>query len=335
MQAPLLTIFFSWLISMLVTFYLVPICCSIANKIGILDVPDGAIKKHERATPYLGGLAVYLGFIIGLAIVCPLESNILFFLLGITLLLFVGLIDDVIVTKPHQKVLGQCLAALCFLKAGLHLKENFFLTNVFNVPLSLFWMLLIINAFNLVDVMDGLATSLASFATIGFLLIALLTKNYPAAYVLSSFLGALMAFLWYNLPRAHIYLGDAGSLFIGGFLSVIPFFFNWSFYQGYGFLTPFIILAIPLLEVSFLIVIRTYKGIPFYQGSPHHFSIYLKTQGWSVISILYYIGFLSLILIVAALLFFFNIMSLPVITLMGALFLFFWIYATFLHKVQQ
>ena len=139
--------------------------------------------------------------------------------------------------------------------------------------------------------MDGLATLLAICATISFAVVAIASHQLEVLLLLAPFLGALMAFFWYNKPKAQIYLGDTGSLVIGGFLSVIPFLFNWGLYGSYGFLSPLIILSIPLLEVATLIVVRTYKGIPFYNGSPDHFSIYLQQKGWGKNKILWYVAF--------------------------------------------
>lgn len=320
-----LKLFFSIIISFLVTFYLVPLLAVFATRLKVLDVPDGKIKNHAQATPYLGGVAVYIGFLTSLALTFPFENQILLFIVGSTLLLFVGLIDDLLRIKPYQKFFGQSIAALCFLKAGFHLKELFFASNYWNIPISFLWIMSVVNAFNLVDVMDGLATSLALCATASFLLIALSFGSCNLPLLLGSLLGALVAFFWYNQPPAKIYLGDAGSLFIGGFLATAPFLFNWGIYNGYGFFTPVIILAIPLLEVFFLIIIRSYKGIPFYQGSPDHFCLYLKMNGWTVREILGYVAVLSCVLMNTALAFAYNYISFFQLTLLGIVYLIIWV----------
>ena len=141
--------------SFLLGLYLVPIIIRAAKKIGFMDAPDGNLKKHKEPTPYLGGVAVFLPFITTLGLCYPFENMLLWLLLGTTLLLFVGLIDDLHVLKPKQKFFGQILAVLCFLKGGFSLKTPF-LSSISNVFWSGFWMLSIINAFNLVDVIDGL-----------------------------------------------------------------------------------------------------------------------------------------------------------------------------------
>lgn len=230
-------------------------------------------------------------------------------LVGVSLLLFVGLIDDLIVLLPSYKFFGQLIATFCFLKGGFYLKETF-LFSTHSYGAFLFWVFIsagfiasIINAINLVDVMDGLATVIALCCTASFLVMSYILLMPMVALLLWAFLGALFAFLWFNRPPASIYLGDAGSLFIGGFLAIVSFMLPWGTYQPYGFLTPLIVLFIPLLEEGTLIIVRTYLGIPFYQGSPHHFSIYLRKKGWSVPQILLFVVALSFLLLLIALAF--------------------------------
>lgn len=327
-----LKLLFSIVFSFLVTFYLVPLFVLFAYRLNVLDVPDGKIKNHKQVTPYLGGASVFIGFLMSLALVFPFENKILLFIVGSTLLLFVGLIDDILRIRPYQKFFGQAVAALCFLKAGFHLKEMFFLSNYWNIPISFLWMMTVINAYNLVDVMDGLATTLAACATFSFFVIALSFGHIQIALLLGALLGSLVAFLWYNKPPAKIYLGDAGSLFIGGILATIPFSFDWSFHNWYGFLTPIIVLAIPLLEVAFLIVIRSYKGIPFYQGSPDHFCLYLKSNGWSIWEILAYVFTMSMVLLTVSLLFASAYIDLLTCIFLGVLFFFSWTILLFCKK---
>ncbi len=292
-----LKIFLGFVISFLITIYLVPLIIEVAFKLKILDNPDGNLKKHKNPTPYLGGLAVYIGFITSMALVFPFENSIFLFILGSTLLLFVGLIDDLVPMRPYQKFFGQMVATFCFLKAGLHLKENFF-SYLPNVLISFFWILSVINAFNLVDVMDGLATTLAICASFTFLVITVIFQIYGVSIMLAALIGALVGFFIYNKPNAKIYLGDAGSLFIGGILATVPFMIPWGYYNIYGYLSPILILLIPLLEVGTLILVRTYKRIPFYYGSPDHFSIYLQKNGFSKWAVLFYVISISVILLI-------------------------------------
>jgi UDP-GlcNAc:undecaprenyl-phosphate/decaprenyl-phosphate GlcNAc-1-phosphate transferase len=317
-------------ISFLITWYCIPLFIRIAHQFKILDIPDGKIKQHKAPTPYLGGLAIYIGFIMSLAIIFPFYNTSFNFLLGVTILLFVGLIDDLIIIKPYQKLFGQIVATGCFFKAGFYLKESFFLGNTWGIPLSMLWILTVINAYNLVDVMDGLATVLAIGAVTAFALIASFgLAKVETVLLLLAILGPLCAFFWYNRPPARIYLGDAGSLFIGGLLSVVPFSIDWSRYSHYGLITPCVILAVPLLEVGMLILIRSYQRIPFYHGSPHHFSIYLQKKGWTKWEILYGVTFCNGLLLLGSLLITFWNISPIYMALLGISFLFGWLVVVF------
>jgi len=227
------------LVSLFLSFYFVPFFRAVAIRFNILDAPDGKIKIHKKPTPYLGGLAVYCGLLCGLAVGVSVVGNTLLFLIGITLLLFLGLVDDLTPLKPYQKFGGQLLVVFCFLRSGIYLKEHFFYSSV-NMVISALWILTIVNGFNLVDVMDGLATIIAIGAAGSFIIISILLHQYDIMILLCAFLGALLAFLYYNRPPATIYLGDAGSLSIGGFLATVPFFLKWGTYNVYGYLTPII-----------------------------------------------------------------------------------------------
>ncbi len=319
---------FSLVFSFLLALYIIPMMIKAAYRFNILDKPDNRIKNHKKAVPYLGGIGVFIPFIATLAIVYPFENEILWLLLGVTFLLFIGLVDDLKILKPFQKLFGQFIAVLCFLKGGFSLKAKFF-SDFFRFFTSGFWMLSVINAFNLVDVMDGLASILAIIATVSFFVIAILLKQYSISILLLAFIGPLFVFFYYNKPKARIYLGDSGSLFIGGFLAAIPLLFPWSSKFDFAYYTPIIILGIPLLEVASLVVIRTCKKMPFYRGSPHHFIHYLKYKLWSVHKILLFTGIMSSFLSVIAILFLFKFVNLFSLLSLGCIFLVIWFYFVF------
>jgi len=331
-SAPLLRLLFGTSIAFLGTLYFVPLLSAVAYRLGILDNPDAHLKNHKNPTPYLGGVAVYLGFIISLALNFPYYNDMFLFLVGATLLLFVGLIDDLIVMKPYQKFAGQIIAAFCFLKGGYYLKETFLfasgsaIESFFWLFISFGWILTIINAINLIDIMDGLSSTVALSTGIIFLSVALLLHIPVVPLLIVAFLGAVVGFLWFNKPPARIYLGDAGSLFIGGFLATIPFMIPWGTYTAHGYCAPVIILSIPLLEVGFLIGIRTWKGIPFYNGSPDHFAIYLQRKGLSKNQILLSMVAIHLLLGALALLFVFGAVSLGLCALLYLLFIAGWFF---------
>jgi len=323
---------FSFLFSFLFTYYFIPIFIKIAYAYNIVDVPDGNIKQHHAPTPYLGGAALYLGFLGTLAMVFPFDNQFFLFLVGSTLLFYIGLVDDLISLSPLQKFAGQAIAVICFLRAGFYLKSHIFY-NPWNIPISAFWMLLVINAFNLIDIMDGLAIVVAIFCAFNFLLIALFMTHAAIALLLAAMLGSFIAFFCFNKPRAQIYLGDAGSLFIGGLFSTVPFLFSWGNIDPFAYMIPIVVLAIPLLETCGLICIRTWKGIPFYQPSKDHFMHYLKRKGALEWHILLFVSVASTIIMCATLLFINQTIATTTLVAMGVIFLLSWIYVLFMRNL--
>ena len=339
---------FAFFCAFLLGIYLVPIIIRAALRIGFVDAPDGHLKHQKSPVPYLGGVAVFLPFIATLGLCYPFQNQALWLLLGITLLLFIGLIDDLRVLKPSQKFFGQTIAVLCFLKGEFSLKTDLF-SFLPNVLLSGFWILSVVNAFNLVDVMDGLCATLALISALVLGIIAWFAGNYQVSVLMAAFGGSIAAFLYYNRPPARIYLGDSGSLFIGGFLAAIPLLLSWDsvlfgWHEGVApyffmmhvvrplcevFFIPAIVLALPLLELGALFVIRTRMGIPFYNGSPHHFSLYLQRKGWSKQQILWFVGGLSALLGIQALVFMQGLASFKVHIIADALLLAIWFYLVY------
>lgn len=324
--------------SLIAGFLLTALMRYIAFKYNILDIPHGSLKVHKRPTPYLGGVAVYGGIIIGL--VLHFSDAVLFFpaylwiFFGITGMLLLGLYDDIFMISPAQKFLGQAFCTMLLLHAG-SLSKTVFLSHPLWYAISFFFIMSLVNAFNLVDVMDGLATTIAITSLSSFFCIALMQGAYEYSLILLIVIGALVGFFCWNRPVARIYLGDAGALLIGTIVAIAPFFLSWSHETTWGFLTPLAIVGIPLLEVFCLIVIRLALSIPPYQGSPHHFSIFLQKKGWSKWQILFWtmgngillsgLGFCLMQKIISPALFF----------LIGFFFLLQWIYVVFDALVVQ
>lgn len=299
---------------------------------GILDSPDGKLKQQTFAVPYFGGLAVFLGFTSTLLISVlflnnKFTSQIYWFFFGIIVLLITGLIDDLISLKPLHKLIGQIISAIIFIIGGIYFESSM---TFLSIIISFLWFCTITNAFNLVDVMDGLATTIAIMVTFSFAFFSITFGQYNLFFLLITFIGSLFSFLMINKPPAKMYLGDTGSLLIGGILGILPFLLKgWSNYNKFGFIIPIVILGIPLLELFTLIIIRFYKKIPIYLGSPDHFSIYLQKKGWNKKSILYYVVFCNLFLLLVSWFFYINLVNIYLLFILGFFFLVFWVFVLF------
>jgi UDP-GlcNAc:undecaprenyl-phosphate GlcNAc-1-phosphate transferase len=256
----------------LVSAYLTPQARQAALRLGIVDRPDGRLKTQAQPVPYLGGLAVFLSFLLVLGLLVVFDHQLLALLLAGTLALLVGLVDDFGALTPLPKLLGLAVAIFALLRAGV-LVELVELPFALHWILAALWLALVANAFNLVDVLDGLAPSLALAAALGMGLVAFFSGQELWAVVAAALAGALGGFLPANWPPARMYLGDAGSLCLGMLLGAMALGMRWSEVSPAGFLAPLAFLALPLSEVAFLVVVRTRRHIPFWRGSPDHVAL--------------------------------------------------------------
>ena len=313
-----------FLIGFVVTFLAVPAFIYIAKRYKIVDHPDGKLKKHLQVTPYLGGLSIFLSIMIYTMVSIGffgLKLNISF-VFSLFILLLLGLLDDKFRISPLIKLIGQSAASLFFLT----LNPNLFFNNI----ILLIWSLAIINSINLIDIMDGLATVVSFWALVSVAVFIILTSgNISLLFMNITIAGALSAFFYYNRPTAKIYLGDAGSLFLGGLLAYSLILIDWNKYNNYSFFIPVIVMAIPILEVFFLIIIRLYNKKPVYYGTPDHFAIYLKNKKYSVYKILFLCSFVSFLLLVAGLSVFLNYVSFIEMIFLAILFITMWLNIVF------
>ncbi len=267
--------------SLCLSLYLTPIIRKGALKFNILDNPDGRLKTQKQPIPYLGGIAVYLTYIIGIGIVFDYNHEVLGLLLASSIVVMLGLVDDLKVLTPGVKLFGQTLAALVLIRADIYIKLTF-LPQWAVIILTYGWLMLMMNAFNLIDVMDGCAAGIAAIAGLAFFTVAMSNNNIMIATLTIALVGSILGFWYYNLNPAHIYLGDAGSMFLGLNLGALAMIGQYTTNHLYAALAPIIILALPIFEVIFLIIIRTMHHQPIMQGSPDHVAIRLQKHGFSV-----------------------------------------------------
>lgn len=255
----------------------------VARKKQIIDHPKGELKTHTQATPYLGGVGIYISLVITCLLLLPPSLWLMLFLTGAGFLCLTGLIDDIFTLDSKTKFLTQTAGSVTLL---ISLSS---LTGVTpTTPLliaSLFFMFTMVNAINLVDIMDGLAGIICITAVTGSTLLSFLYKSELLTLELTV-IGAILGFLWYNKKPAQIYLGDAGSLLLGGVLGFFILQHSWQITFSYDFFIVPCIAGVALIELVYLMIIRTKLGLPFYLGSPHHFAHYLKNKGWDWHSII-------------------------------------------------
>jgi UDP-GlcNAc:undecaprenyl-phosphate GlcNAc-1-phosphate transferase len=256
-------------LALLLGLYFTPLARQAALRFGIVDRPDGRLKQQAEPVPYLGGLAVFLAYLVALGMVFAFNQLLLGLLLAGTLTLLVGLVDDFGVLTPAAKLIGQAVAVFVLLRSGAVIELGS-VPHGLRWPLAAAWLLGVCNAFNLLDVMDGLAASVATAAALAFGAMAVITGELPEAAACFALAGGLLGFLFYNLHPARIYLGDAGSMAVGITLGALALAIRWSDRSPAGFLAPLAILVLPLADTAFVTVLRARAGKPFWYGSPDH-----------------------------------------------------------------
>jgi UDP-GlcNAc:undecaprenyl-phosphate GlcNAc-1-phosphate transferase len=325
---------FAFMLSLGLSLYITPIVRKGALLYDIVDRPDGKLKNQTDPVAYLGGIAVYLAVLLTLALTFDLSREILGILLSGTIIVILGIIDDFKVLPPKIKFIGQAIAAFVLIKSGIYIKLVFFPLWI-NIILSFLWLMVITNAFNIIDVMDGLATGIGCLISIILFVVAIINQHVLIAILTIALAGALLGFLRYNFEPAKIYLGDTGSLFIGLLLGALSMIGSYTQNNMVACFSPVIILGIPIFDTVFVIYIRWRRGIPIIYGSPDHFALRLRKWRFSTIQtvILSYAASLILgLLAIVMLLLPSNLAALGIIlvSLLGAISL-----AVFLKRINM
>lgn len=272
-----------FILSLVLTVCLTPLAGALARRLKILDHPDDQLKKHKQPIPYLGGLAVYLGFMLSLVVFKFWEHSSLIGVVGVTsgtsLIVVLGLLDDKHKLSPSLKFLGQILAAVALIICNMQL--HFIHHPVLSVILSILWVVGVTNAMNLIDVMDGLASGVSVIAAGIFFLIALQNGRVNDMYILAAVGGAALGFVPHNFPRARIYLGDTGALLLGFILASVAMGESYSRVNPLAVLAPILILGIPIFDTLFIMFLRHRRGVSMFRGSPDHLALRMVRLGFS------------------------------------------------------
>ncbi len=283
MKLPVLY-FIAFLAAAAVTTGLLPVLrCTIGRF--LTDTPGG-LKTHRAAVPMLGGCAIFAGTAISLVLIrliTNFPTGTLHSLRGIlgagTLIFLLGLLDDL--RKPKGLPIYVRLfvqAAACALLVSYGIYVQVFACVWLNAAVTFLWMLALTNAFNLLDIADGLCVSQAVVCAAGLLLIALPGELWYVNFAAVALLGACLAFWPHNHARNKIFLGDSGSTFLGFFLAAVSMGTQYSHTNPYGYAAPLFIVAVPLLDTAFVCLARLLQGKNPLKGSPDHLALRLKND---------------------------------------------------------
>jgi UDP-GlcNAc:undecaprenyl-phosphate/decaprenyl-phosphate GlcNAc-1-phosphate transferase len=272
-----LDVLWGFLVAFAVVVILTPAVGRVARVLGVVDEPGEARRMHLRAVPRLGGLAIFLGvFIPGLAFL-DLSGAYRGILLGAAVATAVGMADDFRGLPWALKLAGQCVAAGIAIHFDVYIDRFSFpilgvheLPYWFSVIVTVLWIVGMMNVINLLDGMDGLAAGISAIAGATFAVLAL-ELGRPEAAVLSAIVaGACLGFLRHNFYPARIFMGDSGSHLLGFILATVAIQGALKTAATVALIFPLIVLAVPLLDTSFVIAKRLKYGRPLTEPTPWH-----------------------------------------------------------------
>ncbi|MDD5633938.1 MAG: MraY family glycosyltransferase [Candidatus Omnitrophica bacterium] len=244
----------------------------VAGKFGILDYPDER-KVHLKPTPLLGGLAVFGAFALAIVFNYRFSLQLKGIMIGSSIILLAGLIDDVKELSAFIRLIVQIICALTVVACGVHIKVFTSCASI-EAVLTVLWIVGITNAMNFIDGLDGLAAGITAIAAGTFSIIACQTNQVYFSFLTLALTGACLGFLVFNFHPAKIFLGDAGSSFIGFTLASLAVMGDWSANS------PVVALSVPLLILSILIFDITYISISrVYQGKVKTFKEWIEYVG--------------------------------------------------------
>lgn len=305
------------LIALTISLFMTQIISVTLKKKNILDYPD-VRKIHQNPVPRGGGIAIYFAVLITVLIIfLPINTKyffatnqVLFLLMGASLIFMLGLIDDLKRISYKYKIIIQLFICCLSYISGIRI-ESFNIPGIINITskpflffMTIIWIMLVINSINLIDGMDGLAAGVSAIAAFFMGIYCLLTGKIIEGVVFFALLGGCIGFLRYNFPPAKIFMGDSGSYFIGYIFGGLSIIANIKSYSAAAFIIPIITLGLPLMDVLWAIIRRLLYGQNIFKPDKSHLHHQLIKMGLNhneIIKIMYLIaiglGFISISII--------------------------------------
>src|ERR1041385_4887626 len=293
------TYFLLFIVATVSSLVLTPIIRRLCQRFSWLDEPTDSRRLHTKGVPRLGGIAVFLSVLLGLAPLLLIRNlfteslrgtapRLVVILVPAFLTLVLGVVDDLTRLKAWHKFAGLIVVSVIFYALGGRI-ENITIPFVgsVHVPMALglaltvFWSVSIANAFNLLDGIDGLATGTAVFSSLVIMFISL-TQARPLMMALSLVLsGALVGFLRYNFNPASIFLGDSGALFVGFLIAALSVEGTQKASTAITVAIPMVALGLPIVDTAVTVARRFVSRKPLFQGDREHIHHMLMERGWS------------------------------------------------------
>ncbi len=270
------------IVSFVMSLTLTPLSRQIAMRLGVVDRPTSARKANAEYKPLMGGLAMYAAFSLVLLAFGPPQHyrELLAIMAGATVLALVGLYDDRFDLGLRPKLLIMVIVALGLVLAGIqvHLFRQWWL----DVPLTVLWIVAIVNAVNFLDNMDGLAAGLTTIAAFYFMMIAFFGGQVLVSSLAAAIFGSSFGFLVYNFNPASTFMGDMGALVLGLVLAVLGIKLTFQVQPlSVTWMIPILVLALPIFDINLVVLTRLSEGRSPGQAGQDHISHRLRSMGFS------------------------------------------------------
>ena len=288
-------------VAFLISFSTTPAVIALANRIKAIDVPKDERRVHKKPIPLIGGLAIFYGFVISVLCFAVIDRPTMGILIGATIMVTVGVIDDMRDLNAKIKLLFQILSALIVVYFGIEVQyianplanwigPQYINLGLWSIPLTVVWIVGVTNAVKLIDGLDGLAVGVSSIASVALLSLTIISQNLNVAIIIAALAGAGFGFLPYNFNPAKIFMGDTGSTFLGFVLACISIQGLMKMYAIISFAVPVLILGLPIFDTVFAILRRIAKKKPIMspdRGHLHHRLIDMGFSQRQTVTILY------------------------------------------------
>ena len=258
------------LAALVVSFLMTPVVKTFAYKVGAIDVPKDNRRMHKVPIPRLGGLAIFIGFMLSILLFVRITPEMKSILLGAVIIVVLGVVDDIMALPAGIKFVIQIIAALVPALNGVQIlafsNPNIFSDNLYwvlgnlSIPITVLWIVGLTNAVNLIDGLDGLANGVSAISATTMLVIALLASETQVAIVMAALVGACAGFMPYNLNPAKMFMGDTGATFLGYILATMSIQGLFKYYAVISFVVPFLILGLPIFDTAFAFIRRIAHG---------------------------------------------------------------------------
>ena len=276
-------------LSFVISLVMTPQVKKFAETIGAMDVPKDERRVHNHPIPRMGGLAIFMGFLASILIFSEMDTKIMGMLIGATIIVGMGAVDDIVNLNAWVKLSVQIVAALVVIRCGVVfdaitnpnvLSDTMTLpVGWLTIPLTLLWVVGCTNAVNLIDGLDGLAVGVSAISSVTMLIVSLFVSEPGVAVVLGALTGACLGFIPYNLNPAKIFMGDVGSQFLGFVLACVSVMGLFKLHTVITFLVPVLAMAIPLADTVFAFFRRVIHGQSPFHADKGHFHHRLLAMG--------------------------------------------------------